>query len=154
MTIFTSFYPSNQEIRRCSGEFLHWLSSGLGQGPGPRPGRMGCMVLCRTFHTAPEQGQGRMGYVPIFGVLKLFQVVCFKCISMAYRCPVLVLDTASVKDFCTISLSVLVVVQVLETASVITPSFCVQNSALSSFTCTERECKSVPDGLIENLSCS
>ena len=22
-------------------------------------GRMGCMVLIRTFHTAPEQGQGR-----------------------------------------------------------------------------------------------
>ena len=24
------------------------------------------MVLIRTFHTAPEQGQGRMGYVHIF----------------------------------------------------------------------------------------
>ena len=28
-------------------------------GPGQGPGRMGCMVLIRTFHTAPEQGQGR-----------------------------------------------------------------------------------------------
>ena len=57
---------------------------------------MGCMVLGRTFHTASEQGQGpeqgqrRMGYVPVFQVLKLFQVVCFNCISMAFRCPVLV----------------------------------------------------------------
>ena len=41
----------------------------------PESGRIGCMALCRTFHTAPEQGQGRMGYVPIFQVLKLFQVV-------------------------------------------------------------------------------
>ena len=51
--------------------YSHWKSPGLGQGPGPEPGRMGCMVL-RTFHTTPEQeqgpeqGQGRMGYVPIF----------------------------------------------------------------------------------------
>ena len=56
--------------------YSHSLSPGLGQGPGPEPGRMGCMVL-RTFHTAPEQeqgpeqGQGRMGYVPIFRILKL-----------------------------------------------------------------------------------
>ena len=39
---------------------------------------MGCLVLCRTFHIVPEQGQGRMGYVPIIHVLKLFQVVRFK----------------------------------------------------------------------------
>ena len=50
-----------------------WLSPG--QGPEPEPGRMGCMVLRRTFHTTPEQGQGRMGYVPIFQILKLFHVV-------------------------------------------------------------------------------
>ena len=62
------------------------------------------MVL-RTFHTAPEQEQGRMGYVPIFQVLKLFQVVCFNCISMAFRCPVVVPDT-SVNDFCIISVPV------------------------------------------------
>ena len=61
--------------------YSHWLS------PAPGPGRMGCMVL-RTFHIAPEQGQGpvqgqgRMGYVPIFQVLKLLQVVCFNDISM------------------------------------------------------------------------
>ena len=63
--------------------YSHWLSAGLGQGPGPEPGRMDCMVLRRTFHTAPEQeqrpeqGQGRMNYVPIFQVLKLFQLVYF-----------------------------------------------------------------------------
>ena len=35
----------------------HWLGPepGLGQGLG----RMGCMGLIRTFHTVPEQGQGR-----------------------------------------------------------------------------------------------
>ena len=43
--------------------YSYWLS----------PGRMGCMILCRTFDTAPEQG--RMGYVLIFQILKLFQVV-------------------------------------------------------------------------------
>ena len=46
--------------------YSHWLSPGPGQGLGPEPGRMGCMILRRTFHTAPEQEQGRMGYVPIF----------------------------------------------------------------------------------------
>ena len=34
--------------------YSHWLSPGPGQGPG----RMGCMVLCKTFHTVPEQEQG------------------------------------------------------------------------------------------------
>ena len=34
--------------------YSHWL--GPEPGPGPEPGRMGCMVLIRTFHTAPEQG--------------------------------------------------------------------------------------------------
>ena len=58
------------------------------------------MVLRRTFHTAleqeqgPEQGQGRMGYVPIFQVLKLFQVVCFNDISISVLPP----DTASPED--------------------------------------------------------
>ena len=70
---------------------------------------MGGMALCRTIHTAPEQGQepkqeqGRKGYVPIFQVLRLFQVVCFNDISMAFRCPVLVPDTTSVNGFCIIS---------------------------------------------------
>ena len=41
---------------------------------------MGCMVLCRTFHTAPEQGQGLTPIVPIVLV----------------SVPVPVLDTASV----------------------------------------------------------
>ena len=61
--------------------YSHWLSPGLGQGPGPKPGRMGCMVIRRTFHTAPEQGQGpeqkqgpgqvqgKRGHIPIFQVL-------------------------------------------------------------------------------------
>ena len=88
--------------------YSHWLSPGPGQGQGPEPGRMGCMVIARTFHTAPEQeqgpeqGKGRMGYVPIFKVLKQFQVVCFNDISMAFRCPVLAPDTASVNGFCII----------------------------------------------------
>ena len=101
----------------------HLMSQGMGQRLGPGPGRMACMVLRRTFHTAPEQeqgpeqGQGRMGYVPIFQVLKLFQVVCFNDISMAFRCPVLAPDTASVNGFCIIS----VLVSVPETASMNTP---------------------------------
>ena len=37
--------------------YSHWL--GLELGPGQGQGRMGCMVLIRTFHTAPEQRQGR-----------------------------------------------------------------------------------------------
>ena len=43
--------------------YSHWLSPGLGQGPG----RIGCMVLRKAFHIAPEQGQGRMGYVHFSG---------------------------------------------------------------------------------------
>ena len=80
--------------------YSHWLC------PRPRHGPMGCMVLCRTLHIAPEQGQGRMDYVPIFQVLKLFQVVYFNCISVAFRCPVLVPDTTTVNGFCIISVSV------------------------------------------------
>ena len=59
--------------------YSHWMS----RGPGPGHGRMGCMTLCTTFHIAPkqaqgpEEGQGRIDYIPIFQVLKLFQVVCF-----------------------------------------------------------------------------
>ena len=88
--------------------YSHWLSLGPRQGLGPESGRMGCMILRRTFHTAPEQGQepehgqGRMGYVPIFQVLKLFQVVCFNDISMVFRCSVLAPDTANVNGFCII----------------------------------------------------
>ena len=80
---------------------------------------MSCMVSRRTFHTAPEQGQGRIGYVPIFQVLKLFQVVSFNCISIAFRCPVPVPDTASVNGFYIISVPV--PVPAPETASVRTP---------------------------------
>ena len=70
--------------------YPHWLSP----GPGLGSGRMGYMVL-RTFYTAPEQGQGpeqgqrRMGYIPIFQVLKLVQVVSFNDISMAFKRPIL-----------------------------------------------------------------
>ena len=46
-----------------------------------------------------------MGYVPIFQVLKLVQLVCFNDISMAFRCPG-VPDTASVNGFCIISVPV------------------------------------------------
>ena len=96
------------------------LSLGPGQGPGP--GRMSCIVLRRTFHTAHEQGHGRMGYVPIFQVLKLFQVVFLNDISMAFRCPVLTPEPASVNGFCIIQVTVQVPLPVPETASVYTPS--------------------------------
>ena len=62
-----------------------------------------------------------MGYVPSFQVLKLFRVVHFKEISMAFRCPVLALDTASVNGFCIILVLVPVPAPVPETASVNTP---------------------------------
>ena len=39
--------------------YSHWLGPEPGPGQGPGPGRMGCMVLIRTFHTVPEQAQGR-----------------------------------------------------------------------------------------------
>ena len=35
-------------------EYSHWLSPGV----GPESGTMGCMVLRRTCHTAPDQEQG------------------------------------------------------------------------------------------------
>ena len=101
--------------------YSHWLSL------APETGRMAYMVLKRTFHAAPtqeqgpEQGQGRMGYVPIFQVLKLLQVVCFNDISMTSRCPVLVPDATSVNDFCIISVPLPVHVPVVETASVNIP---------------------------------
>ena len=44
--------------------FSNWLSLGPRQGQGPRHGGMGCIVLCGTFHTAPEQGQGLTPIVP------------------------------------------------------------------------------------------
>ena len=55
---------------------------GSGQGLGTRHGWIGCMVLCRTSHTAPERGRGLIPIVPIVLVLVPF--------------PVLVPDTASV----------------------------------------------------------
>ena len=61
---------------------------------------------CTWTGKGTEQGQGRMAYVPIFQVLKLFQVMCFNCISMAFRCPVLAPDTASVNAFCILSVPV------------------------------------------------
>ena len=85
------------------------------------------MILRRTFHTAPEersgpeQGQGRMGCIPSFWVLKLFQVACFNIFSMLFRCPALVPVSVSVKGFCILSVPVLVPVPVLVTASVVTP---------------------------------
>ena len=99
--------------------YSHWLCPGPGQRLGSLPGRMGGMVLRRTIHIAPEQrqgpeqGQGRMGYIPIFQVLKLFQVVCFNDISMA--------DTANVNGFCIMSVQVPVPVPISETVSVNTP---------------------------------
>ena len=112
--------------------YSYWLSSGPGQGLV----RIGCMVLRRTFHTAPEQGPGRMGYGHIFQVLKLFQVVFFNDIAMAFGCPVPVPDTANLNGFCIISVPGLVPdtasvngfcmistpVLVLDTANVVTAS--------------------------------
>ena len=78
----------------------------------------GPMVLRRTFHTAleqdqePEQGQGIKGYVPIFQALKLFQIMCFNDISMAFRSLVLAPNMATVKSFCIILVPVLVPVPV------------------------------------------
>ena len=44
--------------------YSDWLSPGPEQEPRPRHGQMGCMVLRRTFHTAPEQEQGPTPIVP------------------------------------------------------------------------------------------
>ena len=38
--------------------YSHWMSLGQGQGLGSEPGRMGCMVLRRTFHTCTRIGTG------------------------------------------------------------------------------------------------
>ena len=116
---------STEEIRQRMTfmVYSHWLSPGPGQGPGPESGRMGYMVLRRTFHTAPEeeqgpeQGQGRIGYVPIFsgpetvsgGVFQLY-FNGFK-VSSSGPDP----DTASVNGFC------IILVPVPETASVNIP---------------------------------
>ena len=42
--------------------YSHWLSPR--PGPRPRYGRIGYMVLCGTFHTAPGHGQGLTPIVP------------------------------------------------------------------------------------------
>ena len=76
---------------------------------------------CTWTGTGTWAGIGRMGYVPIFQILKLFPVVCFNDISMAFRCPVLAPDTASVNGFCTILVPLPVTVPIPETASVNTP---------------------------------
>ena len=39
--------------------YSHWLGPEPGPGQGQGLERMGCMVLLRTFHTAPEQREGR-----------------------------------------------------------------------------------------------
>ena len=72
--------------------YSHWLSPGLGHG------RMGCMVLYRTFHTASEQGQGKMGYKLIFQVPVPVQVQYERFYIKPYNpfVHVLVLETASV----------------------------------------------------------
>ena len=65
--------------------YSHWLGPEPGPGEGQGLGRMGCMVLIRTFHTAPEQGQGRTPgtfsgpeewvWYHIFQVLKMYPVM-------------------------------------------------------------------------------
>ena len=58
-----------------------------------------------------------MFYVSVFHVLKLFQVVHFSCISIAFRCPVLAPYTTNVNSFCIISVHILG----SDTTSMITP---------------------------------
>ena len=72
--------------------YSHWLSPGQGHG------RMGCMVLYRKFHTAPEQGQGKIGYIPIFQVPVPVQVQYERFYIKPYNpfVHVLVLEKASV----------------------------------------------------------
>ena len=61
--------------------YSHWLTPGPEQGTGTRTGKMGCMRLCRMFHTTQESGpesgpeKSRMGSKPIFQDLKLNQVM-------------------------------------------------------------------------------
>ena len=61
--------------------YSHWLTLGPEQGTGTGTGKMGCMRLCRTFHTTqesvPESGpeKSRIGSKPIFQDLKLNQVM-------------------------------------------------------------------------------
>ena len=52
-------------------------------GPGARP---------KFYYVDPPL----IPHFNILNVLKLFQAMCFNGISMAFRCPVLVQDTASV----------------------------------------------------------
>ena len=66
--------------------YSHWL------GPEPGPGRMGCMILCRTFHITPGPGPGsslgktQMGAIPIFQVLKIFPVMSYNWFQLQYLC--------------------------------------------------------------------
>ena len=80
------------------------------------------MEISRNFVSLKkwQPWHGRMGYVLIFQVPKLFQVVCFNDISLA---P----DTTSVNGFCIIAVPVPVLVT--KTASVNTP-FTVNGRAL------------------------
>ena len=64
-------------------------------------------------------GTGNNGLCIHFQVLKLFQMVYFNYISMAFRCPVLAPYTASGNGFCIIPVPV--PVPVSDTASVNTP---------------------------------
>ena len=44
--------------------YSDWRSPGPGQELGLTHGQMSYMVLCRTFDTTPEQGQGLTPIVP------------------------------------------------------------------------------------------
>ena len=50
--------------------YSHWLGPEPGPGPGQEPERMGCMVLIRTFHTAPELNRDREEHLEHFQDLK------------------------------------------------------------------------------------
>ena len=70
---------------------LAWSGTG-----GPGLGRMSCMVLIRTFHTAPEQGQGRTQgtfsapeewvWYPFFRSWKMFPVMNISVFTVQVQC--------------------------------------------------------------------
>ena len=93
----------------------HWLCLGR----EPQPGRM--VSHCTWTGTGTWIGTGKNGYVPIFHILKLFPLVCFNWISVAFKCPVLAPYTTSVNGFCKILVLVPIPVLVPETVSVNTP---------------------------------
>ena len=119
--------------------YSHWL--GLEPELGQGPGRMSCMVLIRTFHTAPKQGQGRTPgtfsgpeewvWYPFFRSWKcaLWWILVFFPVPVQVQCERFLLKQynpffqvpVQCERFCIIPLPVPVPVPVLDQASVNTP---------------------------------